>query len=114
MTDQIPVILFENAEFLVLNKPSGWHSVMGKGDARGEHSVEAWLRDRDSEAEHLPEAGLIHRLDRGTSGCLIVAKTFEASDILQEQTSQRRNRQAVPGRHRRKASTSQRRVRAAF
>ena len=61
MSEQIPEVLFENDEFLVLNKPSGWHSVMGKGDARGERSVEAWLRQRDSEAEHLPEAGLIHR-----------------------------------------------------
>ncbi|MDA1025603.1 MAG: pseudouridine synthase, partial [Planctomycetota bacterium] len=85
MSDQIPVVLFENNEFLVLNKPSGWHSVRGKGDLLGEQSVEGWLRQRDSEAEHLPEAGLVHRLDRGTSGCLIVAKTFEASRVLQEQ-----------------------------
>jgi 23S rRNA-/tRNA-specific pseudouridylate synthase len=85
MSEQIPAVIFENKEFLVLNKPSGWHSVIGKGDARGERSVEKWLRQRDSEAEHLPEAGLIHRLDRGTSGCLVVAKTFEASGVLQEQ-----------------------------
>ena len=85
MSEIEPAIVFENDEFLVLDKPSGWHSVAGKGDRIGERSVEAWLRDRDPEAEHLPEAGLVHRLDRGTSGCLVVAKTFEASDVLQEQ-----------------------------
>ena len=85
MTGIEPAVVFENEEFLVLDKPSGWHSVMGKGDDRGERSVEAWLRERDAEAEHLPEAGLVHRLDRGTSGCLVAAKTFEASDVLQEQ-----------------------------
>ena len=80
-----PAVIFENDEFLVLDKPSGWHTVRGKGDLRGERSIEAWLRERDPEAEHLPEAGLVHRLDRGTSGCLMVARTLEASEILQEE-----------------------------
>ncbi|MBC01887.1 MAG: hypothetical protein CMJ34_01100 [Phycisphaerae bacterium] len=80
-----PRIIFENDELMVLDKPSGWHTVSGKGDARGEPSIEAWLRKRDPEAEHLPEAGLIHRLDRGTSGCLIVARTLDASEVLQEE-----------------------------
>ena len=80
-----PAVIFENDEFMVLDKPSGWHTVRGKGDARGEQSVEAWLRKNDPETEHLPEAGLVHRLDRGTSGCLMVAKTLEASEILQEE-----------------------------
>ena len=80
-----PGVIFENAEFMVLDKPSGWHTVRGKGDLRGEPSIEGWLRERDPEAEHLPEAGLVHRLDRGTSGCLIVAKTLDASEVLQEE-----------------------------
>ena len=81
----VPEVIFENNEFMVLDKPSGWHTVCGKGDARGEPSIEGWLRQRDPEAEHLPEAGLVHRLDRGTSGCLIVAKTLDASEVLQEE-----------------------------
>jgi 23S rRNA-/tRNA-specific pseudouridylate synthase len=81
----VPQVIFENPEFMVLDKPSGWHTVRGKGDALGEPSVEGWLLDRDSETEHLPEAGLVHRLDRGTSGCLIVAKTLDASEVLQEE-----------------------------
>ena len=81
----VPQVIFENPEFMVLDKPSGWHTVRGKGDALGEPSVEGWLLERDSETEHLPEAGLVHRLDRGTSGCLIVAKTLDASEVLQEE-----------------------------
>ena len=81
----VPEIIFQNSEFMVLDKPSGWHTVRGKGDARGEPSVEGWLLKMDPEAEHLPEAGLVHRLDRGTSGCLIVARTLDASEVLQEE-----------------------------
>ena len=80
-----PTILLETDEIMVLDKPSGWHTVRGKGDARGERSVEGWLIDRDPELEHMPEAGLVHRLDRGTSGCLMVAKALEASEFLQEE-----------------------------
>jgi 23S rRNA-/tRNA-specific pseudouridylate synthase len=84
-SDRVPVILLETPELIVLDKPSGWHTVRGKGDALGERSVEGWLIERDPELEHMPEAGLVHRLDRGTSGCLMVAKTLEASEFLQEE-----------------------------
>ena len=47
--------------------------------------MEGWLIDRDPELEHMPEAGLVQRLDRGTSGCLMVAKALEASEFLQEE-----------------------------
>ena len=84
-TDTEPAVLLETDEILVLDKPSGWHTVRGKGDERGERSVEGWLIDRDPELEHMPEAGLVHRLDQGTSGCLMVAKTLEASEFLQDE-----------------------------
>lgn len=87
-----PRVLLETDELLVVDKPSGWHSVRGKGDDRGERSVEAWLVARDPEAEHMPEAGLVHRLDRGTSGCLMIAKTLEASEFLQEELRIREGR----------------------
>ncbi|HAC08100.1 MAG TPA: pseudouridine synthase, partial [Phycisphaerales bacterium] len=82
MSEIEPTVIFENDEFLVLDKPSGWHSVAGKGDALGERSVEAWLRERDPEAEHLPEAGLVHRLHPGTSGCPVGAQTIADSGEL--------------------------------
>lgn len=108
MTDAAPAILLENDELRVLDKPSGWHSVSGKGDLRGESSVEGWLRSYEPELEHLPEAGLVHRLDRGTSGCLIAARTLDASEILQEELRdgriQKRYLAVVQGRIRQKGS----------
>ena len=90
--ERVPAILLETSELIVLDKPSGWHTVRGKGDAIGERSVEGWLIERDPELEHMPEAGLVHRLDRGTSGCLMVAKTLEASEFLQEELRIREGR----------------------
>jgi len=65
-------VLHDAGAWLVLDKPAGWHSVMQGAEA--EPSVEAWLRQADTAAAGLPEAGLCHRLDRGTSGCLVAAR----------------------------------------
>ena len=51
----------------------GWHTVAG----RGTPAIETWLAEHHPEQAHIPEAGLVHRLDRGTSGCLLVATTLE-------------------------------------
>lgn len=56
---------------MVLNKPQGWH-VMAKQDGNI-RSVEAWLKANEPQAAALPECGLVHRLDVGTTGCLLVA-----------------------------------------
>lgn len=64
----------------VIDKPSGWHTVAG----RGEPCIETWIGERDPEQLHLPEAGLVHRLDHGTSGCLLVATDLESSERYQE------------------------------
>lgn len=63
----------------VLDKPAGWHTVAG----RGEPAVETWLTEHHPEQIHIPEAGLVHRLDQGTSGCLMVSSSLEASEGLQ-------------------------------
>ncbi len=51
------------------------------GDPR---SVESWIRDNISEAAPLPECGLVHRLDSGTTGCLVVALTRAERARLRE------------------------------
>lgn len=63
-----------------VDKPSGWHTVAG----RGSPAVELWLAENHPEQVHIPEAGLVHRLDQGTSGCLLVATSLESSEALQE------------------------------
>ncbi|MCE9618892.1 MAG: RNA pseudouridine synthase [Planctomycetes bacterium] len=75
-----PVVLHETKEWLVVNKPAGWHSVSREGDT-GE-SVQSWRARCEPSAIELPESGLCHRLDQTTSGCLLIAKTLAAHERL--------------------------------
>jgi 23S rRNA pseudouridine1911/1915/1917 synthase len=68
-----PNLVFENDDWLVLNKPPLWHSVWAAKNAEAP-SIEAWIKDQRPSLSELPEAGLVHRLDWGTSGCLVIAK----------------------------------------
>lgn len=78
-----PSVIAESAEWCVLAKPAGWHCVArGGDDGHAGPTVEAWLRGRFPDHASLPEAGLVHRLDLGTSGCLVVARTAGAHERL--------------------------------
>ena len=72
---EIPVV-YEDDHLLVVNKPSGLLSVPGRIE---QYSVETVMQQR------YPGAVIAHRLDMGTSGLLIVAKTMEVYRPLQEQ-----------------------------
>jgi 23S rRNA pseudouridine955/2504/2580 synthase len=74
-----PRILFEDGDLLVLNKPSGMAVHGGSGLSYG--VIEA-LRELRPEARSLE---LVHRLDRETSGCLLIAKKRGALKSLHEQ-----------------------------
>jgi 23S rRNA pseudouridine955/2504/2580 synthase len=74
-----PRILFEDAELLVINKPAGMAVHGGSGVSFG--VIEA-LREIRPDARSLE---LVHRLDRDTSGCLLIAKKRSALRILHEQ-----------------------------
>jgi len=81
-----PVIVHEESEWVVLNKPAGWHSVgPGKRRTSDGPDVEAWLRARFEWAGALEEGGLVHRLDRDTSGCLAAAKSGAAVASLRDE-----------------------------
>lgn len=71
-----PEIAYEDEVMAVLNKPAGMLSAPGKTD---DYSVATWAQERWSNAM------IVHRLDMGTSGLIIVAKTKEAYLALQEQ-----------------------------
>lgn len=71
-------ILYEDAELMVLNKPSGMAVHAGTGMKLG--IIES-LRTMFPEIAGLE---LVHRLDRGTSGCLLLAKTGKARRKLTE------------------------------
>ena len=68
--------VYEDDAIVVVDKPSGMLSAPGRIE---EYSVETVMR------QHYPEAVIAHRLDMGTSGLLIVAKSMEAYRHLQEQ-----------------------------
>ena len=80
-------IIHEDEALLVVNKPAGQVTHPAAGHACGT-LVNALLYHRPA-LECLPRAGLIHRLDRSTSGLLIVAKTLPAHTALVEQLKQR-------------------------
>lgn len=90
-------VLYEDDDCVVINKPIGLltHS---KGAFNPEASVATWLHNRIEdktliEADaHQPNrrAGIVHRLDRATSGVMIAAKTAKALTWLQRQFSQRK------------------------
>lgn len=88
-------ILFENNDVIVINKPAG---VLSHGLSKflGEPSVASFLRQRlianktgEWKAEDL-RFGIVHRLDRVTSGVMICAKNQEAMRWLQKQFHDRK------------------------
>jgi len=72
-------ILFEDKRILVINKPSGLAVHGGSGLSFGLIEALRELRPNDKQLE------LVHRLDRDTSGCLIIAKKRSALRRLHEQ-----------------------------
>ena len=71
----IPVV-YEDEWLLVVDKPSGMLSVPGR---ISDYSVETVMQER------YPDSKVVHRLDMGTSGLLIIAKTPDVYRALQEQ-----------------------------
>lgn len=78
-------IIFENDELLVLDKPEGW--VTTKENNKSEKNVELWLEKYYK--NNLPRNGIVHRLDKGTSGVLMVAKTGEMLKNLKKKFKNR-------------------------
>jgi len=89
-------VLYEDEEILVLDKPAGLVVHPGAGNAAGT-LVNALLHHRP-ELRALPRAGLVHRLDKDTTGVMVVACTPKAhADLVRrlEARSVRREYEAV-------------------
>ena len=81
MAEAMPIeIVFEDEHILVLNKPAGWVVHPGAGNPQGT-LLNALLHHAPVLAE-LPRAGIVHRLDKDTSGLLVVAKSVAAHTAL--------------------------------
>ncbi|HTT05151.1 MAG TPA: 23S rRNA pseudouridine(1911/1915/1917) synthase RluD [Steroidobacteraceae bacterium] len=73
-------ILYEDEALLVLDKPAGL--VVHPGAGNRSHTLQNALLGYDERLARVPRAGLVHRLDKDTSGLLIVARTPEAHTRL--------------------------------
>jgi len=71
------MILFEDADVMVLNKPAGLAVQGGSGITRNVDDMLEVMRDAKGQKPRL-----VHRLDRETSGCLLIAKTRFAATAL--------------------------------
>jgi len=75
----LPVV-FEDEHLLVLDKPAGWVVHPGAGNRSG--TLLNALLAYDARLMHLPRAGIVHRLDKETSGLMVVAKSALAYQQL--------------------------------
>lgn len=88
--EDIPLnIVYEDAEILIINKPVGLVVHPASGNPRGTliNGVAYYLRSQNSNIteENLPRFGLVHRIDKNTSGLMVLAKTERAVASLAKQ-----------------------------
>ena len=82
--EDIPLdIVYEDSEVLVVNKPAGLVVHPGHGNYHGTlvNALAFHFRDNPDYDVNDPRLGLVHRIDKDTSGLLVVAKTPEAKLI---------------------------------
>ncbi len=75
-------ILYEDEDLLVLNKPVGL--VVHPGAGNPSNTLQNALLAYDARLALVPRAGIVHRIDKDTSGLLVVAKTIESHAALVE------------------------------
>jgi len=80
-------IVYEDGTLLVINKPAGL--VVHPGSGNWEGTLLNALLHHASQLESVPRAGIVHRLDKDTSGLLVVAKTLTAQTALVRQLQAR-------------------------
>lgn len=83
--EEIPLnIVYEDTEVMVVNKPAGMVVHPGAGNFHGTLiNAVAWhLKDLPTFDANDPAVGLVHRIDKDTSGLLVIAKTPEAKTKL--------------------------------
>ncbi len=90
-------ILFEDPDFFVVNKPAG--IVVDRSRTNTEETIQDWMEEgvkstgfpitNAVEESFRERAGIVHRLDKETTGCLVIAKTPLAFSSLQKQFKDR-------------------------
>jgi 23S rRNA pseudouridine1911/1915/1917 synthase len=87
-TDSLPEkidlnVVFEDEHMIIINKPAGLVVHPGAGNTHG--TLMNGLLAYNKNQANLPRAGIVHRLDKDTTGLIMVAKTLEAHNSLVEQ-----------------------------
>jgi 23S rRNA pseudouridine1911/1915/1917 synthase len=80
-------VLYEDGDVIVIDKPAGLVVHPGAGNPTG--TLVNALLHRDPSLATLPRAGIVHRLDKDTSGVMVVARTLPAHTSLVAQLSAR-------------------------
>ncbi|MFY3383959.1 RluA family pseudouridine synthase [Paracidovorax sp. MALMAid1276] len=81
-------VVFEDEHLLVVNKPAGLVVHPAPGNWSG--TLLNGLLARDDKALHVPRAGIVHRLDKDTSGLMVVARNRPTMDALVALIAQRK------------------------
>lgn len=80
-------VVYEDEQLLVLNKPAGMVVHPAAGNRSG--TLVNGLLHYSADFHHLPRAGIVHRLDKDTTGLMVVARTLAAHNALVRQLQQR-------------------------
>lgn len=88
VAEDIPLdIVYEDESLLIINKPAGLVVHPAAGNRCG--TLQNALLFYDRNLAEVPRAGIVHRLDKDTSGLMVVARTLIAHKYLVEQIQQR-------------------------
>lgn len=88
-TDQTLPVLYEDDNVTVINKPAGILT-HAKGAPLHEFTVAEFMRPRTTDKPESNRPGIVHRLDRDTSGVIICSRNPDAHSFLQRQFSDRK------------------------
>jgi 23S rRNA pseudouridine1911/1915/1917 synthase len=80
-------VVYEDEAIIVIDKPAGLIVHPGNGHRSG--TLQNALLHHDPALERVPRAGIVHRLDKDTSGLMVVARTLEAQTDLVRQLAAR-------------------------
>ena len=89
------VIVHEDEACLVIDKPSNLLVHPGAGNPSG--TLQNGLLHLDPRLAAVPRAGIVHRLDKDTSGLLVVARTLDAHKVLVEMVERRQIERVYEG-----------------
>jgi 23S rRNA pseudouridine1911/1915/1917 synthase len=81
-------VIAETSDFIIVNKPAGL--VVHPGAGNHDRTLANGLVDKYPELSMLPRAGLVHRIDKNTSGLLLIARRQQSYNSLNESMAARK------------------------